>query len=596
LKNFLLQPHRLGRIAGAAVAAILLVGSIVPSSATAAAEQERLTFAASVPSLSHPLPLFSLHTLAPSTGLVTRSLQLRKANPLRMEHALFVARNNNVVQAYANPKNGDTVLLPRLNVVTPQTSKIVPSISARTFFARPDLIPHDATRYLVGSEIPVLAGAAQRPGSGAIAHLTGSPAVRFTFVAARRFAAGLPVYGVGSHLAVALGRDGSLQGFVRRWKSASLLSQRLVSPSLNADQVRARIVQQLQPYQTHRVITVDRISLAYYDGGQNYLQPVYRFTAVLHPTSGSTSDDHIVGYVPLGKTSVEPVPSLNDQASPNLPKPVAPILSRTNVMSHALLKQAMMHGDTGGLTTGGSAITLGEYANRDGAMLDMANDLYTGLSDPFPFSLFYAHNGPPIVRTQWYWAQPWEVDGGSAQSFLNSVNIAYTQPHGDWYSNTTYSNYADVWTIQGITPGFGAATGGKLATWIIDSCEVVPSYYDLSVSAGNGGEAFTPWFPVFQGLHNVIGFRTQMWLHDGLNLPFGLVAGLGGDVNAAWFQEIAADPNYNDGYTYLDTHINQYVHMGRASTFIDARDLGHSIYDVTPQTASTTLWNFWMAN
>jgi hypothetical protein len=239
---------------------------------------------------------------------------------------------------------------------------------------------------------------------------------------------------------------------------------------------------------------------------------------------------------------------------------------------------------------------LGQYANRDGAMLGMAEQLRAGLSVKIPF----ISHSTPIVRTQYYWAQPWEVVGSSSKSYMNAVHIAYTQPHGNWYINTTYSNYADLWDVRNIgtggNPGYGAAAGGKLATWIIDSCEVVPSYYDLQVQSGNGYNAFTPWFPVFQGLHNVLGFRTEMWLFDGLNQPFGMVAGMGGDVNAAWFHEIAADPAYNDGYTYHDGHINKTVHMGRASTFIDARNLGHSIYDVAPQSASTTLWNFWMNN
>jgi hypothetical protein len=74
------------------------------------------------------------------------------------------------------------------------------------------------------------------------------------------------------------------------------------------------------------------------------------------------------------------------------------------------------------------------------------------------------------------------------------------------------------------------------------------------------------------------------------------VASLGGDVNAAWFQEVAAYHG-NDG-TYQDTHLQgkPYVHYDRASTMIDGRDLGQSIFNVGAQTASTTLWNFWMGN
>lgn len=103
--------------------------------------------------------------------------------------------------------------------------------------------------------------------------------------------------------------------------------------------------------------------------------------------------------------------------------------------------------------------------------------------------------------------------------------------------------------------------------------------------------------PVFQGLHNVIGFRTQMlYPDDNLNWGFGYDACLGGDVNAAWFQEVAGyDPNdgpYNDGHLIG----NPLVHYDRASTMIDARDLGRSIFSVGAKSASGSLWNFWMNN
>jgi hypothetical protein len=102
---------------------------------------------------------------------------------------------------------------------------------------------------------------------------------------------------------------------------------------------------------------------------------------------------------------------------------------------------------------------------------------------------------------------------------------------------------------------------------------------------------------VFQGLHNAIGFRTIMFYpDDNTNWAFGYAASLGGDVNAAWFQEVAA---YHGGDgTYASQHLSgsPQVHYDRASTMIDGRDLGQSIYSVGAQTASGTLWNFWMGN
>ena len=559
--------------------------------ASAQSNQPGIRFTATVPRSPNTLPIFALHDTAVPQTTIYRALLFHQASPLRLEHAALAARDfkTNALRAYVEPKSGESIVIPDLSHVTPVISSIRPLDVASSIFAGKDLLPHDVTTYQLGREIPVLGSAIRKPTiSGAQPQVLAAPTTRYTFVAARRFAAGYPVYGIGSHASVAITPNGQLSGVLRRWKQASNAGS-LINRN-NTASVDAAIIKQLAPYTKDTAITVDSIKLAYYDGNANYMQPVYRFTAVLHPLQGVAADARIAGFVPVGQTR-EAIPALREMSS--LTKVEMPIQSRHPALQHpAILSNIRLQ--SGGTS---SRITVGEYLNRDNTLNGMADQFYSGLTLHLPF---FPSFGPPIVRTQYVGAYPWEVVGANAQSYLNSVNIAYTQPHGDWYVNTTYSNYADFWDVRNIgvngNPGFGAAAGGKLATWIIDSCEVVPSFYDLNITTGNGYNAFKPWFPVFQGLHNVIGFRTEMWLYDGMNTQFGFAAQLGGDINSAWFQEIAADPAYNDGYTYLDPHINQYVHMGRASTFIDGRDLGHSIYDVAPQSASTTLWNFWMGN
>lgn len=139
------------------------------------------------------------------------------------------------------------------------------------------------------------------------------------------------------------------------------------------------------------------------------------------------------------------------------------------------------------------------------------------------------------------------------------------------------------------------------------SCEVIPSFYDRANEdggSGNGFDAFNAWWGVFQGMHNAIGFRTIMFYpDDDTNWGFGFAASLGGDVNAAWFQEVAA---YHGGDgTYASQHLKPQhdpkqpppqVHYDRASTMVDGRDLGQSIFAVGAQSAAGTLWNFWMSN
>jgi hypothetical protein len=83
---------------------------------------------------------------------------------------------------------------------------------------------------------------------------------------------------------------------------------------------------------------------------------------------------------------------------------------------------------------------------------------------------------------------------------------------------------------------------------------------------------------------------------DALNYGFGSDAARGGDVNAAWFDEVTAIHGKDGTYPSQDLIGNPKVHYDRASTMIDARDPGQSISSVGAQSASSTLWNFWMAN
>jgi hypothetical protein len=417
------------------------------------------------------------------------------------------------------------------------------------------------------------------PSGGATTRTEPRPVM--TIVPALRYAGGFRVYGRGSHAAISLANDGLTVGALRRWRTATA-GERIQS-SITAERVRADIERQVgaQVKRPGTRATVDKIEVAYYDGNLNYLQPVYYFEATLQPAEKRISNIKVAGYVPIGKP-LEPIPDL--AAAPTGERPGV-----TKPEEHqAALNTAPTPGD----------ITLGEFVNQDwptsGAYLDMANNFFSGL----------ASGSQPVNRTLWWTAYPWQVVGPQSKNWMNAVNVAYTEPHGDWLINSTLSNCCDIWNVANIgtggNPGYGAAAGGVLATWVIMSCEVIPSAYDRQNEiggTGNPGTAFDAWWPVFQGLHNVIGFRTIMFYpDDALNYGFGSDAAKGGDVNAAWFDEVAAVDG-NDG-TYASQHLigNPTVHYDRASTMIDARDLGQSIFSVGAQTASSTLWNFWMGN
>jgi hypothetical protein len=613
---------------------VVCITSVLPALAQMQTEMRKeivnermpaVEFTAAVPAAPEEMQIYKLAVTKAPIEFLNEKLGAIKLPALKLEQKTLIARgvtggtDRDRVRAFADPANGDTHFIPNFSELVREGKPARPiSIENARRVARAALmderfIPRDVTELRLAEEITVMGGATARAGAklAAVPKRT-EPRVVMTITPAIRYASGLRIYGLGSHAAVSLANDGTIHGALRRWKTASLGER--VRPSITAEEVRADIERQLRPHLTAAGTraTVDKIEVAYYDGNANYLQPVYHFEATIAP--GETikpgmminreevfrrgeqkaSPIRVSGFVPIGK-ALEPIPDLAAE-----PKGAGPAIPKQEAPPRMEMKAEMFPGGVGG-----AGITLGEYANQDwpnnSAYVSMANSFLSGLT--FLDSIFPGWT-PPVHRTQWYVAYPWEVVGPSSKYYLNAVNVAYTEPHGDWLYNTTLSNYGQGWYVPNIgtggNPGFGAASGGVLATWVIMSCEVVPSMYDRQNEAGasdNPYTAFDAWWPVFQGLHNVIGFRTQMlYPDDNLQWGFGFDASLGGDINAAWFQEVAAnDPN--DG-PYNDSHLigNPLVHYDRASTMIDARDLGQSIFSVGAQSASSTLWNFWMGN
>lgn len=562
-----------------------------------------IRFAAEVPAAPAQMRIYNLAPSRAPIEFFNEKLKSGKLPALQLQKGVYVARgatgrdDRDKVRAFVDPKSGDATFTPSLADLVRASAprQALPAERAvavgRAALADVRFIPKDATELRVSDAVPLMGGATAQGAPNAPPARTEVRQI-MTMVPADRYAGGFRVYGRGSRALVSIGNDGAIVGAIRHWRTAS--PGQSVVTSVSAQQVQAEITRQLRPQVAARGVSavVDRISIGYYDGNAKYLQPVYYFEATLHSAEKAIGDTKIAGYVPIGK-ALEPIPDLAAKPpgpGPATPKPPTP--------------SGKPVGKVGGPGIPGD-ISLGEYANQDwptsSAYLTMANSFLNGLT--FLNSIFPGIT-PPTARTQWYTAHNWEVVGPSSRYYMNAVNVAYTEPHGDWLINSTLSNCCENWYVPNIgtggNPGYGAAAGGVLATWLIMSCEVIPSMYDRQNEQGGTGNpymAFDAWWGVFKGLHNVLGFRTIMFYpDDSLNWGFGYSASFGGDVNAAWFQSVAAYDG-NDG-TYASQHLKGgiTVHYDRASSMVDARDLGQSIYSVGAQSASSTLWNFWMGN
>ncbi len=586
---------------------------------------QTINFKAEIPQVPAEIKVFKLTATKPPVAFVNETLRMSKLAPLTQTDKAWVSRDTRVkddpdlVRAYVDTQSGDTYITPStadlIALPARELNARTALVAARKVFAGDAFIPKDGTELKVIEPIVVSGGATTRPAAPTTNPRLTSAAVKPTIAAtsklqmmgrttaprtvmvlvpAQRFAGGLPVFGRGSHAVITVAGDGTVYGALRRWRTAD--AGTTAKTEINAEQVKADILRQLKgkvPEGSSAVI--DKAELSYYDRNEGYLTPTIRFEAIISPRDSKASPIRLEGFVPVVKAG-DTVPDL--AAPPEGDGPgEAKQPKAAGLASLSPEEEARLRADIGGAGTPDD-FTLGEYANQDwqndGGYVSMSYSFLNGLKD----------KTSQVNRTQWYVAHNWEVVGPSSRYYMNAVNVAYTVPHGDWLFNTTDRNCCEGWYVPDIgtggNPGYGHAAGGVLATWVIMSCEVIPSYYDRlheTGGSGNGYTAFDAWWPVFQGLHNVIGFRTIMYYpDDALNYGFGQHAATGADINTAWFQEVAA---HEGGVgTYPSQHLAgaPAVHYDRASTMIDGRDLGHSIFHVTAQTASSTLWSFWMGN
>jgi hypothetical protein len=86
----------------------------------------------------------------------------------------------------------------------------------------------------------------------------------------------------------------------------------------------------------------------------------------------------------------------------------------------------------------------------------MANNCYSGL----------ASGSQPVSRTLWWTAYVWQVVGPQSKDWMNAVNVAYTEPHGDWLINTTLSNCCQIWNVANVgTAEILAMVRPQVACW-----------------------------------------------------------------------------------------------------------------------------------
>jgi len=150
-------------------------------------------------------------------------------------------------------------------------------------------------------------------------------------------------------------------------------------------------------------------------------------------------------------------------------------------------------------------------------------------------------------EVQYFWAEPFEFDSDH-QDFVDKMDLAYVAAHGSAYyvqTNQSTSTGVDLRNC----PAYGdLSTGGDLEFMIIESCSTVAS----APEAPAGGDWWTPWSAIFQGLHQLAGFRTLSYSDNGIPNRFANKLKANGGIWQSWFSAVDGERTFYSDGTYTE--------------------------------------------
>ncbi len=524
-----------------------------------------------IPDIGEPLPVVGLGppVVAPEALMqefartVARGAELTRHG----KSGLRAAFDGHRLVASVHPATGESRVYPALEQLRPgeRLAQRAAETAGRIRRDR-ELFPEDLSEVVALAPMTLFGSRHSKGGA------TTPPAEYLSFVRFERQLDRLPVFGPGSASMIGVAADGSVHAFSHRWRQAIAPAEKMTAKP--REEIGRAIVRQLAPSAKANHVRVDRVTVGYYDSGRDVLQPVYRFEAtVTSPDARRVANRHLLGYVSIGEPP-EPLPVLGVQRGRSPKEP--PARGRRARTSGRPAAGDPAAGDP----------TVGRYVVRDDSpdWVSSANDFMASLEAAQ--ALFGVAQ---FTDSQYYWAEPWEFLSDK-DAFVNDVQIALNEVHGNWGIFSTRDNHDDIVQLSSVPAGgYGQGGGGALAYWILHSCEVIPTQADESTS-------FDVWWNLFDGLHAAVGYRTEMWIADGVTGPFGLAIGLGAPVISAWICEVAGNSAYNPDASYHDGNRDITEPMGRPSAIAVCGHGDDTAADVAPLPAATCLTEWWIGN
>lgn len=138
---------------------------------------------------------------------------------------------------------------------------------------------------------------------------------------------------------------------------------------------------------------------------------------------------------------------------------------------------------------------------------------------------------------QYYWAERFLFEGASHANYVDKMDLVFISGHGNFYIWQPVKNPSEI-TDFSTVPAYGdLANGGDLEFLIIESCNTVTPYPD-------DNSYRTKWSSTFQGLHQLVGFRTLSVSDNGIPNRFAKKLKNNHRVWQAWFASVNAERSW----------------------------------------------------
>lgn len=181
-------------------------------------------------------------------------------------------------------------------------------------------------------------------------------------------------------------------------------------------------------------------------------------------------------------------------------------------------------------------------------------------------------------NVQYYWAEPFMFDS-SHENYVDKMDLAFFAGHGSPYyiqTNQSTGQGVDLRTV----PAYGdLAHNGDLEFMVIESCSTV-------ASAPDAADWWTPFSPMFQGLHQLVGFRTLSYSDNSIPNNYANKLKANGGVWQSWFAAI------NEERYWAGSSNAAYPGMGSAIMYTSTENdrLGAYAADPAGGTAGMKTW------